>query len=120
MQRTLENCTLIQKCVRKGIGGPEQRNGKCMGYQKSENDDQKRHQNGGNIFGQKDADRCVFRLHSKAPPYNIFIIQERREEFNLFLRLLFRKMSVFYSFFVTNPRYNEEKGRYCYEVRNII
>ena len=40
MQRTLENCTLIQKCVRKGIGGPEQRNGKCMGYQKSENDDE--------------------------------------------------------------------------------
>ena len=40
MQRTLENCTLIQKCVRKGIGSPEQRNGKCMGYQKSENDDE--------------------------------------------------------------------------------
>lgn len=40
MQRTLENCTLIQKCVRRGIGNPEQRNGKCMGYQKSENDDE--------------------------------------------------------------------------------
>ena len=40
MQRTLENCTLIQKCVRKGIGGPEQRNSKCSGYQKGENDDE--------------------------------------------------------------------------------
>ena len=35
MIRTLENCSLIQKCVRKGIGEPEQRNGVCLGYQKA-------------------------------------------------------------------------------------
>lgn len=40
MMRTLENCSLIQKCVRKGIGEPEQRNGVCLGYQKGENDDE--------------------------------------------------------------------------------
>lgn len=40
MIRTLENCSLIQKCVRKGIGEPEQRNGVCLGYQKGENDDE--------------------------------------------------------------------------------
>lgn len=40
MKRTLDNCSLIKKCVRKGIGEPEQRNGSCLGYQKSENDDE--------------------------------------------------------------------------------
>lgn len=30
--RTLENCSLIKKAVRRGIGEPEQRNGKCLGY----------------------------------------------------------------------------------------
>ena len=40
MKRTFENCTLIQKCVRSGIGEPERRNGKCLGYQKGENDDE--------------------------------------------------------------------------------
>lgn len=42
MKRTLENCTLIKKCVAKGIGAPEQyRNlNKCMGYARSEGDDE--------------------------------------------------------------------------------
>lgn len=42
MQRTLENCTLIKKCIKKGIGEPEQyRNlNKCVGYAKGENDDE--------------------------------------------------------------------------------
>lgn len=40
MQKTFENCSLIKKCVRKGIGEPDYRNGKCCGYQKSENDDE--------------------------------------------------------------------------------
>ena len=40
MKRTLENCSLIQKCVRKGIGEPEQRNGFCGGYQRGEDDDE--------------------------------------------------------------------------------
>lgn len=42
MQRTLENCTLIQKCVRKGIGEPEQfpNINKCFGYQRGEDDDE--------------------------------------------------------------------------------
>lgn len=42
MQRTLENCTLIKKCVAKGIGEPEQYpdQSKCIGYARSEYDDE--------------------------------------------------------------------------------
>ena len=38
MQRTIENCTFIQKCIRKGIGEPKRfyNINKCEGYQKSE------------------------------------------------------------------------------------
>lgn len=40
--RTIENCTLIQKCVKKGIGEPQQWHfiNKCEGYQRGENDDE--------------------------------------------------------------------------------
>lgn len=30
--RTLRNCALIKNMVQKGIGEPEQRNGRCLGY----------------------------------------------------------------------------------------
>ena len=42
MKRTLDNCTLIQKCVRMGIGTPEQYHdiNKCFGYVRSDNDDE--------------------------------------------------------------------------------
>jgi hypothetical protein len=39
-KRTLEHCSLITKCLKAGIGKPDQKNGKCNGYQKSENDDE--------------------------------------------------------------------------------
>lgn len=32
MKRTLENCSLIKKAVAQGIGEPEQRNERCLGY----------------------------------------------------------------------------------------
>lgn len=42
MQRTLDNCTLIKKLVKDGIGEPEQyyNLNKCSGYTKSENNDE--------------------------------------------------------------------------------
>lgn len=39
-KRTLDHCGLITKCVKAGIGRPEQRDGKCNGYQRSETDDE--------------------------------------------------------------------------------
>ena len=33
MRRTLENCETIRLGVKLGHGKPEQRNGKCLGYQ---------------------------------------------------------------------------------------
>jgi hypothetical protein len=39
-KKTLENCSFIRKCVKKGIEKPDQRNGKCAGYQKSDTDDE--------------------------------------------------------------------------------
>ena len=40
--RTLDNCTLIKKCVKAGIGEPQQwyNINKCEGYQRGENDDE--------------------------------------------------------------------------------
>lgn len=40
--RTLDNCSLIQKMIKQGIGEPEQYHNinKCLGYQRSENDDE--------------------------------------------------------------------------------
>lgn len=32
MKRTLQNCTLIKKCVTDGIGTPKQYDNKCEGY----------------------------------------------------------------------------------------
>lgn len=42
MQRTIENCSLIKSCVKKGIGEPKRfwHINKCEGYQKDENDDE--------------------------------------------------------------------------------
>lgn len=42
MQRTIENCYLIKKCVQDGIGAPDRfwNINRCEGYQKSENDDE--------------------------------------------------------------------------------
>ena len=42
MQRTLDNCTLIKRCVKAGIGEPQQWYNiqKCEGYQRSEDDDE--------------------------------------------------------------------------------
>lgn len=42
MQRTLENCSLIKRNVKRGIGEPEQyyNINKCLGYAKSEMDDE--------------------------------------------------------------------------------
>ena len=42
MKRTFENCTLIKRCIRAGIGEPEQHPNlnKCVGYARSENDDE--------------------------------------------------------------------------------
>lgn len=41
MKRTLDNCSLIKKMVRSGIGTPEQNKDKwCMGYCHSEYDDE--------------------------------------------------------------------------------
>lgn len=40
-KRTIENCTLIKRGVhRLGLGEPETRNGKCLGYGRGENDDE--------------------------------------------------------------------------------
>ena len=39
-KRTLENCRIIKKGVRIGVGGPEQRNGKCNGYARAWYDDE--------------------------------------------------------------------------------
>lgn len=40
--RTLDNCSLIKKMIKSGIGEPEQMYNinKCLGYQRSENDDE--------------------------------------------------------------------------------
>ena len=40
MDRTLNNCSLIAKCIKNGIGEPRQSNGKCDGYQKSYDNDE--------------------------------------------------------------------------------
>lgn len=42
MKRTIYNCTLIEKCVRKGIGEPQRfpQENLCCGYAKSEYDDE--------------------------------------------------------------------------------
>lgn len=40
MKRTLYNCSLIKKMVAKGMGEPERHYVTCVGYQKSENDDE--------------------------------------------------------------------------------
>lgn len=42
MKRTLDNCTLIKKCVKLGIGEPKKFRSiqQCEGYQKEENDDE--------------------------------------------------------------------------------
>lgn len=40
MARTIYNCTLIKKCVREGVGTPEQYGGVCLGYQRAESDDE--------------------------------------------------------------------------------
>lgn len=40
MNRTLKNCSLIKAALRAGEGKPDQRNEKCMGYQRSEIDDE--------------------------------------------------------------------------------
>ena len=41
MQRTLENCSLIKKCVKRGIGEPTQyyNINRCEGYAKSDYDE---------------------------------------------------------------------------------
>lgn len=40
--RTLDNCSLIQKMIKRGIGEPEQYHNinKCLGYQRGETDDE--------------------------------------------------------------------------------
>lgn len=35
-KRTLDHCSLITRCVKAGLEKPVQRNGKCLGYQKSQ------------------------------------------------------------------------------------
>ena len=40
MPRTLDNCSLIQRMVIRGLGEPIQRDGRCMGYGKSDTDDE--------------------------------------------------------------------------------
>jgi len=42
MTKTLENCSLIKKMVKKGEGEPERlfNINKCLGYQKGEDDDE--------------------------------------------------------------------------------
>lgn len=40
MKRTLDNCSLIQRMVIRGLGEPIQRDGRCMGYARSEYDDE--------------------------------------------------------------------------------
>jgi hypothetical protein len=40
MRRTLENCSFANKNERLGIGRPEQRKGMCLGYQRSDGDDE--------------------------------------------------------------------------------
>lgn len=42
MKRTLDNCTLIKECVKKGIGEPKQYYNieRCEGYARSEYDDE--------------------------------------------------------------------------------
>jgi hypothetical protein len=37
-KRTTENCTLIKKAVKKGVGTPDIVNGKCMGYSNGSQD----------------------------------------------------------------------------------
>lgn len=39
-KRTLEHCSLITYCEKVGIGRPNQKNGKCDGYQRSYEDDE--------------------------------------------------------------------------------
>lgn len=39
-KRTLKKCSVIALNVRRGIGEPRQKNGKCSGYQKGETDDE--------------------------------------------------------------------------------
>ena len=38
-KRTVENCSIIKKAVRKGEGDPWVRNGKCPGYSHTEGDE---------------------------------------------------------------------------------
>ena len=42
MKRTLENCSLIQRCVKRGIGEPRQfkDTNQCEGYARAEYDDE--------------------------------------------------------------------------------
>ena len=42
MTRTIENCTLIKKCVKNGLGEPDRfwNINRCEGYQKNEHDDE--------------------------------------------------------------------------------
>lgn len=42
MKRTLENCSLIQRCVKRGVGEPRQFKdiNQCEGYARNEHDDE--------------------------------------------------------------------------------
>lgn len=37
-KRTVENCSLVKKAVKRGIGTPQMQSGKCMGYSAGDND----------------------------------------------------------------------------------
>lgn len=37
--RTLENCAVIKRGIRLGVGSPEVTDGKCSGYQNGEDDE---------------------------------------------------------------------------------
>ena len=56
MQRTIENCTLIQKGVKQGLGEPNRfyNVNKCEGYAKSEYDDEPNKQ-------CKECKYCIFK-----------------------------------------------------------
>lgn len=40
MKKTIENCRLIKRAIRIGIGSPEIRNNLCMGYSHGQDDDE--------------------------------------------------------------------------------
>ena len=39
-KRTLENCGVIRRNIRRGLGSPDQYDGKCMGYGRRCHDDE--------------------------------------------------------------------------------